>query len=276
MPFQGGLADMQDRLEESERLQTAMDTELTEVRGNLRILTEQHRGSEKALQDRINEDKAEIEELKKDAATATCQITSDRTTLEKLMSEKILLADQIRIVEKRRETQEETNSTIIRYLSTELNSVISQNVRAKAQISQLKETLIQRDGEHKAEVQGFNMENGLLLDQKNTLSGRNDKQESTIEHLQKTLEEIEEALSQECDELRVQNQLLSSESDALKADKADLTRLNAQQQAENLALKTDKVDLTRQKAHCQAENLALEAEKDDLANCSGEYQDEIE
>ncbi len=52
-------------------------------------------------------------------------------------------AGKMRIMEKRREAKEKTNSMTMRYLSTEIESVISQ---AKSQITQLEETLFQQNG----------------------------------------------------------------------------------------------------------------------------------
>ncbi len=275
-PLQNELADMQDRLEASEKLQSTTDTELTKVRENLQDITEQYQDSEEALQDEINKGNAEINELKKNAAMASRQITSDQTELKKLESEKTLIADELRTVEKRREAQEKANSTTMQYLSTEVVSVISQNARQETYIKALQESCSQHTVQHNAEIRA-------MITEKDTLSGRNDEQEANIEVLQETLKEIEKTLSQQINELQVENQILNSEKDALSTQihdlevaKGDLTSQRTQCQAEILALKAEKAVLTSQKAEFQTDILTLEAERDDLADCNGEYQDQIE
>ncbi len=133
-PLQKELAETQDQLESAQTLQTTTDAELTKVKEELQEVMEQHQTLEKSLQDEIDKSKAEISDLKKEAVMASRQNASYQAEIVKLKSEE---------------------ATTMRYLSTEIESVTAENVRAKAQNMQLEETLSLQNSQHKAEIQAM-------------------------------------------------------------------------------------------------------------------------
>ena len=256
-PLQKELAETQDQLDSAQTLQSTTDAELTKVNEKLQEVTEQYQTSEKTLQDEIEECKAEISQLKREAVTASRQNLSYQAEIDKCKAEISQLKKQAVLASSQNISYQteigklkSEGATTIRYLSTELESVTAENVRAKAQNSQ-----------HKAEIQA-------MTEAQNSLSTRNDEQEAEIKILEDTVKEVEETHSQENNQLQAQIQTLNADKDALSSQ-------NSQYETQIHDLEAAKDALTIQKSEYQAKVRALVAEKDDLTTCNEEYQDRI-
>ncbi|KAK0510515.1 hypothetical protein JMJ35_006947 [Cladonia borealis] len=252
--IQDASRDYQERLNDLIKL---LENDLMEMQDNL--------DSAEALQSTTNAEllntKAEISELKNDAAAASREIDNYQAEIKHLKAKEAILG----------------------YMAIEMETVTSDNVRAKAQIVQLEKAIEQQHDQQRAQIRAMNEAN-------NSLSRRNNDQEAEIKLMQDTLKEIEESLSEENNQLELQAQTLDAEKNALssqngqyqsqisglEAEKIDYISQISQYQAAIRNLEADKADLTRHNEEYQERIGVLEGEKADLSNRNEVYQHQIE
>ena len=253
-PLQDELVETRKELESVEALQSTTDTELKNTKETLDKFTEQHQALENTLRDEISKSKTE-------AMTASRQSITYQREIRKLKADE----------------------AIMRYLSREIESVVSENVQAKARNTQLEQTLSQQDGQHKAEMTA-------MITAKNNLSARNDNHEAEIENLQNTMKELEEGLSEHIDQLQVQVQELNTDKKSLftqitqyktemhdlEVAKDDLLGQVAQSKGQIEDLDAAKGELANQNTQCQVRIRSLEAEKIELTNRNEENKSQID
>lgn len=245
-PLKIELDQARDNLESVQTIQSSTNAELAKLKEELQEVTERYQAS----QDEIVESKAEISDLKKEAIAASRQNDNYQTEIEKLKS---------------------FEAINMRYLSTEIESVTSENDRAKARNTRLTATITRQVEMHNAEVRA-------ITEAKNILSSRNHDQEAEIKNLEETLKELEENLSFENDQLQLQVQTWNTEKHSLstqinqcenqiidlKAANGELLGRTTQSEGEINTLELAKSELTTEKLQCQADIRALEAEKIDF------------
>ena len=309
-PLQEEVVKTRKELESAEVLQSTTNTELENIKEALSKSTEQHQALANTLRDKSSELKNTKETLDKSteqhqalAKTLRDEISelkNTKETLDKSTEQHEALAKTLRDEISKLKTEATTafrqsvayqreirrlmaHEVTIRYLATEIETVVSENVQAKARNTQLEGMLSQQDGQHKAEMQA-------MITAKNNLSARNDRQEAEIEILQSTMKELEEGLSEHIDQLQVQVQELLADKNSLSTQitqyKTEIHGLEAardyalgqvaRSQGQIDDLDAAKGELANQNTQCQVRIRILEAEKSELTDRNEENKGQID